>query len=61
MKHRFLIFKSPSMFDLDTLEYVKTRICKQHDIAIEVEELNKNAENCHYWFQRDTQYKPTED
>lgn len=61
MKYRYLIFKSPSFFNLDILEYIKTRICTQHEIAVEVEELNKTAENCHYWFQRDEQYKPTED
>lgn len=61
MKHRYIVFKSPSFYDLDTLEYDKSRICTQHEIARELEELNKTAENCHYWYQRDEQYKPTED
>lgn len=61
MKHRYIVFKSPSFYDLDTLEYVKSRICTQHEIARELEELNENAENCHYWYQRDEQYKPSED
>lgn len=61
MNHRYVIFKSPSLYDLDILEYVKSRICNQSEIAIEIEQLNKTADNCYYWYQCDRQYKPTED
>lgn len=61
MKHRYVIFKSPSSFDTDTLVYVKSRICTQQEIMIELEKLNANTDHCYYWCQLDTQYKPTED
>lgn len=61
MKQCYVIFKSPSMFDLNTLEYVKTRICTEQDIIVEIEELNANAENCYYWVQQVKDYKYTED
>ena len=61
MKHRYVIFKSPSLFDIDILEYVKSRICTQNEITKEIVQLNATTEHCYYWAQCDEQYKPTED
>ena len=61
MKHRYVIFKSPSMYDLNTLEYVKSRICTQQEITEELEKLNTTTNHYYYWCQLDKQYKPTED
>lgn len=61
MKHRYVIFKSPSMYDLNVLEYVKSRICTQDEILDEIEQLNATAKHYYYWCQLDKQYKPTED
>lgn len=49
------------MYDLNVLEYVKSRICTQDEILDEIEQLNATAKHYYYWCQLDKQYKPTED